>query len=709
MKPAILFLDDWKNHPNAVIHEQTRNESWLFHFDVFRAFGISNYFWHLALLDTDLIGVDPRDPGLDPLMMAKIKTECIRNPWYYFREVHRVPDGSETGASFRANRGNLAAMWSFYNHVDYMLVMIRQAGKSVVDDSLDLHVACIAGEGVVINKLTKDHKLRKSNVDRIKGMRDLLPSYLNIHDHRKDKDNQEEITFVANKNKINFFVGQASIENAQKVGRGHTAEINRDDEGPFTPNIGESLQSMLQSGSTKRDIAKARGSFYCTSYTTTAGKINTDSGKFMYRIKEDAMYFTENLYDCANEKHLHRRVVANAPGKGILVNITMGYLQLGHDDRWLKRKIVENRLEGEEIDRDLLNRWTAGNVSHPLPPELVNDISSSQMDPKYVQTTSEEYMIRWYKSKAEVARILGERKVVVGNDSSQAIGKDAMTLVFTDTWTAEVIGTACINETNVYMYIQMLGDLMIANPAMVLIPECKDQGRTLIDGVIHLLVSAGVNPISRIYNTIVDSDDWNETRYEWSAPVSSWTTEMHAKFKRCCGFITAGRGRHSRDALYTGTLKQAAELSAYSMNDERLIGEVLGLEKKDDRIDHPVLGHDDMVVAWMLTHWMLIHSKNLSAYGIERPYFKANSWVPDAKKDTSPKNAFLNERDMAIKEEILSLVKKLESISCPYTTSAIIRMAKSKHQSLSANGRAKEDIGSIDALISRAREVHDMK
>lgn len=702
----ILFLDDWRKHPKAIIHEETKNTSWLYHSDVYAALGVKNHFWHLALMDRDLVNVDPHDPGIDAIMATKIRTECIRNPQYFFREVLRIPNNSVEGySSFTANRGNLAAIWCFFNNIDYLLIMIRQKGKSIVDDSEDIYVL-IFGSNININKLTKDASLRKANVQRLKKIRDLLPSYLNLHDKQNDKDNEEEITCKANKTHIRFFVGQSNEDAANKTARGHTAPINRADEPPFTSFAHVSIPAMVTSGNTAREIARENDTFYCTSYTTTAGKIDTAPGEFMYRLKEDAFYFKETLYDCQDKKHAHKRIVANAPGGAVLVNITMGYKQLGHDARWVKRTILENRMSPEEADRDVFNRWTSGNVSHPLNQDLLSTISGSETDPLWYDTLENEFVVYWYVSKNELSTFGKNRKIIIGQDSSNAIGKDAMTMVFVDEWSGGTIASIKVSETNIHNYSEMIGKLMVENDFMILNPENRGQGQSVIDGVITILINNGINPIFRIYNTIVDSDDWDDVKSEWTIPPMLWNAKMQSQFKRSCGFTTSANGRHSRNALYMGTFTYAAEIAAYSMNDQRLIGEISTLQKKNDRIDHPLVGHDDMVVAWMLAHWMLMHSKNLSAYGISKPYHTQKRWVPSGTiVDDSPRNSYLTERQKVIKAQIDDLIELLSSIRCPYTSMAMERKIRMLNSSLGDTGPNLAQ--SIDELINKAKARRD--
>ena len=140
----ILFKDDWAKYPNAIVHYRTRNKSFLELAEKYKRMGIKNYAFHLCLLQKELEDVDPHDPNLTPEQMTLIGLECLYNPWYFFREVLRIPpQASANSIPFRANRGNISLIWLFFNHIDVGLTQPRQTGKSVSVDGLVLYLLVI--------------------------------------------------------------------------------------------------------------------------------------------------------------------------------------------------------------------------------------------------------------------------------------------------------------------------------------------------------------------------------------------------------------------------------------------------------------------------------------------------------------------------------------------------------------------------------------
>ena len=88
---------------------------------------------------------------------------------------------------------------------------------------------------------------------------------------------------------------------------------------------------------------------------------------------------------------------------------------------------------------------------------------------------------------------------------------------------------------------------------------------------------------------------------------------FYDKWKKTFGFMTTGT---SRELLYGSVLQNAAKAAGHVVNDRVLSEEIRGLVVKNGRIDHSAGGHDDNVIGWLMTHWLLTHGKNLTYYGI---------------------------------------------------------------------------------------------
>ena len=119
---------------NITYHISTTNQSFLDMHYYLKERGIKNNAFFLAIFDTDLIGVDPRDPRLPFEMKKKVLAECYRNFWYFIREVVRIPvqgGAIGNGIPYKLTRGNLALNWACINNINFFLELPRQHGKTI--------------------------------------------------------------------------------------------------------------------------------------------------------------------------------------------------------------------------------------------------------------------------------------------------------------------------------------------------------------------------------------------------------------------------------------------------------------------------------------------------------------------------------------------------------------------------------------------------
>jgi hypothetical protein len=86
--------------------------------------------------------------------------------------------------------------------------------------------------------------------------------------------------------------------------------------------------------------------------------------------------------------------------------------------------------------------------------------------------------------------------------------------------------------------------------------------------------------------------------------------------KKYFGFATSAGGQTSRSDLYSKTLVNACRRCAHLVKDQYLIDQITGLVIKNGRVDHEDGKHDDLVIGFLLCHWMLTMGKNLNYYGI---------------------------------------------------------------------------------------------
>ena len=631
----VLFLSDWARYPGAKPNYDTKNESYLKLAGTYYAMGVKNYAFMLALHDQSLKDVDPFSPFLTELEMVKIAIECKINPWYYFREIAKVPARSGSDAvPLLANRGNIALYWCFFNHVMTYLVQIRQTGKSISTDVLDSYLLNIRCRGTTINLLTKDDALRSENIQRLKDIIDEMPFYLKQRS-KKDLDNTELINISSLGNWYKAHLPQKAKKFALNTGRGMSSPIFRVDEGPFQANIEISLPAALAAGVAMRNKARANNEPYGTTLTTTAGKKDDPDGRYFYQQICAAAEWTEKFFDAKDATELE--VMIRAVSRGLkekmrvgdevirgefAVNITMNHRQLGYDDAWLLTALEETKSVGDAADRDFFNRWTSGSLSSPLSIQQMEIIRGSQKEPLYVEDCkigSFRVPCRWYIPKDSIEMYMAKNSSILSADTSDGAGGDDISLSLTDVKSGMLIASFNVNQVNLLAFSEWVCERWIIQcPNVTLIPERRSSAIALIDHLLLILPDRGIDPFKRIFNRIVNDPDENKTAYEEiKLPLSRRPHDIYVRYKKAFGWATSGGGMTSRSDLYSTTLISAARNCGHIVNDKTTIDQILSLETRNGRVDHAPGEHDDAVIGWLLGHWMLTKAKNLLHYGIQ--------------------------------------------------------------------------------------------
>jgi hypothetical protein len=251
-----------------MVHHTTKNISFLKLYKHLKDKGIKNNKFFLKLNNPDLLNVDPHSPTLTQLQKAQIAEEVMGNPWYFYREVVKIPVPGGV-KDFELHRGNLAMLWTMHMNVKSCTVLPRQNYKTISTVVGLLWVydfGTTNSQMIFSNKEFKDSKL---NLKRFKDIRKLLPKWLVTRTPKEDSDNIESIVHAKRGNSILTLSAPMSEDAAEKMGRGMTVPIVWYDEYAFLKFNDTFYASAAPAQSQASIEAERNGRPFFTCITTT--------------------------------------------------------------------------------------------------------------------------------------------------------------------------------------------------------------------------------------------------------------------------------------------------------------------------------------------------------------------------------------------------------------------------------------------------------
>lgn len=653
----ILFEKD-AARDGIVYQYNTKNQSWIRMHYLLKLLGVKNNKFFLALYHEELLNVDPHSPDITPYQAALIANECLVNPWYYFREVIRIPQQGAPACPFRLDRATLALLWTVFNDIDAFITVPRQICKTVTSLAIVSYLFYIGGYNINIALLAKDRKLVTENISRMKNIRECFPVYL-ISTSGDDTDNKEGLSYNILKNKITTYVARSDEYGADNLGRGMSTPIQVWDEFGYFKNNRVSYSAAVSATNAAVDSARSAGMPTFNILATTAAMLDTDEGTFAYSILSDAMRFNEKLYDCEDKEKLIRVIEKSTTDGTRMIYITFSYLQLNKTHAWLREKTIRAKSTPDQIDTDYLNIWKHGSENSVLSPTILKLMKSSCKE-AYIPDMSQDYVVRWYVTKDQYNEPdFIHRPFIIGMDCSENIGRDYTAFVIIDPTDMSVVATCRCNESNLIEMGRYVVSLLVMFDKAVFIPERNHTGVTILDVVFDEFQRLGISPYRRIFNTAIQNR-YSDNKMSF---INIAATKLTGEERRLFGFRThGGVTKNTRDLLYKQVLKKAVHINATKMHDSCLVDEMSHLEIRNGRIDHNVKGHDDMVISYLLACYFVFHGDNIEMYGIDSSEFLSNV----IEHEDNPDEAYRQREQMTIRKQIQHLDELISKTSSKY-------------------------------------------
>lgn len=561
---------------------------------------ISNNQFFLVLYDPDLLNINPRDSNLPYVYKVKVFKECLRNFWYFIREVVRIPiSGGEVGGGvpFKLNRANLAMNFGFVLNWNMFLEIPRQNGKTVSALCWYLWLFLFGTRNSTMLFLNKKHEASKENLQTLKNIRASLPDYLRLDGETiidgkkvKTQNSTETMAMLKLNNRIKTAPAARNKALANNLGRGMTVPFLYFDEYAFIPfnYIIYSCAAPAFSAASKN--ARTMGSPYGILITTTPGDMLTAEGKDAYDTKNMATPFSETWYDLSFDKLLE---VQKANTKSKFVYIKFNYKQLGRTEEYFMEMVKELKSDMSAVRREILLEWAESATDSPFDPEDLEVVKNLVKSPiREMQIYKPAYIFKVYKDA-----LFYKSPPIIGVDVAGGLSRDSTAITIIDTNDTSVCAVFNCNFIQIREVARLL-EILVRNHmpnAIVNIERNGGFGASLLQELLHTGIIK-----NNLYFEI--KDKIFEERYDGmrvqrtTKKVKAYGLDQTHTTRTKLMEILAERIRNHKDKF----------------NAQIISDELFQLTtKKNGRIEHCDNGHDDTIFSMLLAYYVWYEGKDL--------------------------------------------------------------------------------------------------
>ncbi len=599
-------------------HMSTTNTSFLEVSQYLRDSGVENYRFMLVLLDPDLARIDPYDPSLNTMMRTKVLKECLYNPWYFFREIVRIPDsGQATGVKFALSRGNLALLFCLMMNMNTFLEMPRQTGKTISSLCWYLYLFNFGTANAEMSFLNKKLDDSKLNLQRIREIRELLPSYLKMDtafnpdgSRIRGKNNVETLQHPVNNNRIRTVASARNKVAAASLMRGRTTPIIYIDEYGFIQYNSIIYTNMVPAFNTASANARRNGTPYGMLITTTPGMLTTDEGIEAFTLKESATPFSERWYDLSKEQ-IYDIIASNTNSN--FVYIKYNYQQLGKSEQWFKDLCITMRKDWDAIRREVLLEWSASSENSPFRAEDLDTIKGLVKNPINTVLLLNKYELKIYE------KLNLKYPPLVGVDVSGGYQRDSSAITVVDSYSTRVtaeLNSNFISTPELAMVIYKIVSEWMPN-AVVNIERNGGFGASVIARLLQTYIRK--NLFYTIKDKVVEERIIGSAIHKKTQKTKVYGSDSTKAERENLMEILRERVEYHKDKIISPTIYE----------------ELCGLEvKKNGKIEHSSNTHDDQIFSWLWALYIYYNGGDLmNNWGIQKRVLQTDANLEEAVVD----------------------------------------------------------------------------
>ena len=601
----------------------TKNESFLLTAQELKTLGIKNWYFMLEVKHPQLLvqDLDPYSPDLTPEEVGRIHLECYDNPWFFFRECARVPVRGAGKFRLILTRASTAAVWCFIHNIDFMLCQPRQTHKSTWLTAIIEYAFLYQFRNVEIPYMHIRQDRCLENAEMLRDYICTLPQYMNPWHGRSKLPGTKSLKYDEHNTSITILSSADSEVKAKDKMRGMTLFCSFLDEWEYVPYIDSVMEGATPAIISGRDIARQTGGRACMMYASTPGDLETSTGKAAQRMIDRTPAFSEQLYDLTDEElKNYFDGVTQLDENGNPVQITMLYIeynykQLRKDDKWLREQYNEAvRLDkmAEYRRGVLLQRFRGGKGSF-FEQKDIEYIQQNYRNPDDEIFLMKKYHLYIYKHQISVPDPSADKPYfdinipyLIGIDVATGKDGDNTALCIVHPYTLEIVGELSSPYMGLFDLLRLITLIAKIIPKGVFCLESNHTGADVIDFVQESSLE------HRFYND-PQSSELIKNILDPSDPNMSLKRKAHEK--RHFGTYVSPKTREIMFKILKDMLHDHRQL----INSKYVVKDICNLiQHKNGKIAADNGEHDDMVMAYLHTLYVLKYGHNLSRFGIDK-------------------------------------------------------------------------------------------
>ena len=619
----IVRIDDDKGVPHWYDFG-TKNDSFLLTAQELKTLGIKNYYFmlevkypHLGVQD-----IDPYNPDISPEDIGKVLIECKNNPWYYFREVIHVPVRGSGALPLYLHRACCAAIWCFMHSIDFELVQPRQTYKTTGITAIMSYMVLFEYRNIDIPYMHKTEKRCTDNVGLLRDYIMTLPKYMNPWAANKHPPGLQSLKYEGHNVSIAVVSAAKSETVATDKTRGFSLFTWFVDECEFIPYMKAVIDGAKPTIVQARETAKANGVRSCMMYASTPGDLETDEGKDFQKIIDNLPRFEEKFYDMSDEEIESMKTIdlSNENPDDSKPPLTMVYIEFNHvqlrkDAAWLRAQYYEAVAKstlGEYRRGVLLQRFRGGEGSF-FSQEDIDYIQQNIREPDYDIFLMKKYHLYVYKHNIRVPDLNSDTPYfdmsipyLIGVDCATGKDGDNTAICITHPYTLEVVGellSPVMGGLDLMRVITMLAKMI---PRALFCLESNLTGVDIIDFVQE----------SQLENRFYHDPRATELTKNITEPQNvQITLKQRAQAKKHFGTYVSTKTRKMMFNLLRNTLHDYRHL----IYTKFLVKDICNLvEHKNGKMAAADGEHDDLVMAYLHTLYVLTYGYELGRFGIDK-------------------------------------------------------------------------------------------